>query len=360
MAKQLDKQQAEWIKHYLKYQHHVEKLEQERLLRQFREFYMHHPFSESSQAYETQKRPKQYVKKVLYPATAAAVAAMIMTPSVVAFAERGDGEVIPGEKLPVQVQTENSAIEQPADTQPQLDQRSVPHHPVVPRERSDVPKVRSEVGGEKAEHHKKREHRKERFYESREQEQTEPRVAPKSNETITTPSNPETQSEPATQPQPSSSVSQPKQQPRPKDENHHQEPSHPQVKPESSAAVQSDTEQMSAAHQEQQDQPTASTSQAAKAKLSAPTLAAIQGQVQDQPTASDQPTAPASQTAEAGKVSTETPATQPGSAAPAPQIEVKGKLPETASPYPIQMLSSLGIAVAGLIGLKWSKRKNPR
>jgi len=356
--RQVDKQKEAWIKQYLAYQDY---LENERLLRQFREFYIHHQFSESSQAYETQKRPKQYVtiKKVIYPATAAAVAAMIMTPSVVAFAERGNGNVIPGEKLPVQVQTENSAIEQPADPQPKSEQRSLPRHPVVPRERSDVPKVRSEVVGEKAEHHKKREHRKERFYE-RQQEQTEPRVAPKSNETITTPSNHETPSEPATQPQPSSSVSQPKQQSRPSDENHHQESSHPQVKPESSVAVKSSAGQMPTAPQEQQDQPTVSASQVAKAKVNTQTPATSQGQVQDQPTASDQPTSPVSQKEEAGKVSTQTPAAQPGSAAMEPQIEVKGKLPETASPYPVQMLSSLGIALAGFLGLKWSKRKNPR
>lgn len=206
MDRQVDKQKEAWIKQYLAYQ---EYLEQERVLRQFREFYMHHQFSQSSQAYDTEKRPKQYdtFRKVLYPATAAAVAAMIMTPSVVAFAERGNGDVIPGEKLPAQVQTENSAIEQPADPQPKSEQHSVSRHPVVPQERSDVPKVRIEVGGEKAEHRdKKREHRKERFYESRQQEKTEQRLAPKaSSETITTPSKPETPSEPATQPQPSSS-----------------------------------------------------------------------------------------------------------------------------------------------------------
>ena len=54
---------------------------------------------------------KSMIDKAVPAATAAAVAALIMAPSIVAATP-------PGEVLPVQIQTENSAIEQPEQNRP--------------------------------------------------------------------------------------------------------------------------------------------------------------------------------------------------------------------------------------------------
>ena len=60
---------------------------------------------------ESSKKSKSMIDKAVPAATAAAVAALIMAPSIVAATP-------PGEVLPVQIQTENSAIEQPEQNRP--------------------------------------------------------------------------------------------------------------------------------------------------------------------------------------------------------------------------------------------------
>lgn len=258
--------------------------------------------------------------KVLYPVAAAAVAALVMSPSVAAFADTARP---PGEALPVhQVQTENSAIEQPKEQprQHEPEKQAKPNHPILPNQERQVPPPKQERQVQpkqerpqpvRAENQNNQE-RKHLIgvFENKQQERLEEnkqeskRLREENNNSFFTQ---QQEKQPERRVAPVAS--------KPADEGQKA----PQSSVKENESVREKTEQVSLP---------SSHSQKAKGT---------------------------NESSAESKQSTSTKSDSPSNSKP--EIEVKGKLPDTATPYPLQMLASGLVSLSGIAGLIWSRKK---
>ena len=252
--------------------------------------------------------------KVLYPVAAAAVAALVMSPSVAAFADTARP---PGEALPVhQVQTENSAIEQPKE-QPKQDEpeQARSKHSILPNQENQVPRqvqtkrerpqpVRAESQNNQERKHLIGVFENKQQERSEENKQESKRLREENNNFFFTQ---QQEKQPERRVAPVAS--------KPADE----EQKAPQSSVKENESVREKTEQVSLP---------SSHSQKAKGT---------------------------NESSAESKQSTSTKSDSPSNSKP--EIEVKGKLPDTASPYPLQMLASGLVSLSGIAGLIWSRKK---